>query len=117
MRSAGITDLRHGNLLDEDWVEGDRFERGADRRRHLPLPDKLRCYAAAASMGKPDRRLEGPPCSATDWCRWTARSVATPNPKRTLALTENRQWVAHGMNHMELLSRAEVYAQLRHWLS
>ena len=31
LRSAGITDLRHGNLIDTDWDGHDRFER-ADRR-------------------------------------------------------------------------------------
>ena len=51
VRSAGITDLRHGNLVDEDWVGRDRFERSADRRQPLPRPDTVRCYAAAASVG------------------------------------------------------------------
>ena len=32
LRSAGITDLRHGNLVDEDWVGRDRF---AHRRWRL----------------------------------------------------------------------------------
>ncbi len=53
VRSAGITDLRHGNLLDEDWVGRDRFARGADRRQPVPLPAGVRCYAAAASLGQP----------------------------------------------------------------
>src|SRR4030095_10668393 len=30
IRSAGITDLRYGNLLDEDWEGRDRFEHSAD---------------------------------------------------------------------------------------
>ncbi|MFL6292660.1 MAG: esterase/lipase family protein, partial [Thermoanaerobaculia bacterium] len=33
IRSAGITDLRHGNLLDEDWEGQDRFEASEDPRR------------------------------------------------------------------------------------
>ena len=115
-RSAGITDLRHGNLLDEDWVHGDRFGRGADRRQHVPLPEGLRCYAAAASMGKQTgdlkERLLGDGLVPLD-----SALGRHSNPKRTLALTENRQWIGHGMNHMGLLSRAEVYAQLRHWLA
>ena len=116
VRSAGITDLRHGNLLDEDWVGGDRHERGADRRQHLPLPDKLRCYAAAASVGKQvddlKDRLLGDGLVPLD-----SALGRHPNPKRTLAFAADRQWLAHGTNHMELLSRPEVYAQLRHWLA
>jgi hypothetical protein len=116
VRSAGITDLRHGNLLDEDWVGGDRHERGADRRQHLPLPDKLRCYAAAASVGKQvddlKDRLLGDGLVPVD-----SALGRHPNPMRTLAFAADRQWLAHGTNHMELLSRPEVYAQLRHWLA
>ncbi|MGZ5268786.1 MAG: PGAP1-like alpha/beta domain-containing protein, partial [Caldimonas sp.] len=32
VRSAGITDLRHGNLVDDDWIGRDRFARSADDR-------------------------------------------------------------------------------------
>jgi hypothetical protein len=32
IRSAGITDLRYGNLVDEDWAGRDRFAGGGDRR-------------------------------------------------------------------------------------
>ena len=52
VRSAGITDLRHGNLLDEDWGGRDRFARGADRRVPVPLPDGMRCYAVATTAGE-----------------------------------------------------------------
>ncbi|MEP6678485.1 MAG: alpha/beta hydrolase, partial [Betaproteobacteria bacterium] len=38
LRSAGITDLRYGNLLDEDWMGRDRFARPGDVRRAVPLP-------------------------------------------------------------------------------
>jgi pimeloyl-ACP methyl ester carboxylesterase len=115
VRSAGITDLRHGYLLDEDWVGHDRFARGADRGQHLPLPDTVRCYAAAVSTGKQrgdlKERLLGdglvPLYSALG---------RHPDPARVLAFAEDRQWVGYGMNHLELLSRAEVYAQLRQWL-
>ena len=37
-RSAGITDLRYGNVLDEDWEGGDRFLRSTDRRHALDQP-------------------------------------------------------------------------------
>lgn len=115
LRSAGITDLRHGNLVDEDWVGRDRFERSTDRRQHLPLPDTVRCYAAAASVGRQSgdlkARLLGDAIVPLD-----SALGRHPDPARTLAFAEDRQWVGYGMNHLELLNRAEVYAQLRHWL-
>jgi len=53
VRSAGITDLRYGALVDEDWQGHDRFERAGDGRSRVPLPEGVRCYAVAASTGKP----------------------------------------------------------------
>ena len=49
LRSAGITDLRHGNLLDEDWADG-RFA-SRDTRAVLPLPAGVACYAVAGTLG------------------------------------------------------------------
>ncbi len=115
VRSAGITDLRHGNLLDEDWDGHDRFARTGDRRRPLPLPAGVRCFAVAATTGaragdRKDRLLgDGlvPVASAL------GRHV---DASRTLAFDPGRQWVGTRMGHLDLLGHAEVYAQLRRWL-
>lgn len=47
-RSAGIKDLRHGNLIDEDWSVAHAGS-GHDHRSALPLPAAVRCLAVAAS--------------------------------------------------------------------
>jgi hypothetical protein len=39
------------------------------------------------------------------------------NPRLALAFDESGQWVAHGINHLDLLSRLEVYAQIKRWLA
>jgi len=114
IRSAGITDLRFGNLADEDWNKRDRFERGGDRRAAIPLPEGVACYAIAATTGKTtgdlSARLIGdgivPLASALG-------QHANPG----LALTFDESWVAHGTNHLALLARPEVYAQIRRWLA
>jgi hypothetical protein len=115
VRSAGITDLRHGFLLDEDWVGRDRFARGPDRRQPVPLPARVRCHAAAASIGAASGdlrdRLLGDGLVPLD-----SALGRHPDPQRTLAFAADRQWVGHGMSHLDLLSRAEVYAQLQRWL-
>ena len=49
IRSAGVTDLRYGNLRDEDWQGRDRFAREPDPRRPAPLPKGVACYAIAAT--------------------------------------------------------------------
>jgi hypothetical protein len=116
VRSAGITDLRHGNLLDEDWKGHDRFSRHADRRRPVALPSDVRCFSVAASVGNrrgdaKDRVLgDGlvPPASALGQHR---------DPGRCLAFAPDRQWIGFGMNHLDLLKDAGVYAQLLRWLT
>lgn len=52
VRSAGITDLRHGNIVEEDWQGNDRFHRTAGRkRRPLPLDPAFRHHAVAGTLG------------------------------------------------------------------
>ncbi|HEY0556627.1 MAG TPA: alpha/beta hydrolase [Thermoanaerobaculia bacterium] len=115
VRSAGITDLRHGNLLDEDWRGRDRFEPARDARRPVPLPEGVRCYAVAATTGKTpgdlNDRLLGDGLVPLE----SALGLHA-EPGRSLAFPESRQWIGAGMNHLDLLSRPEVYDRIRDWL-
>ncbi len=114
IRSAGVTDMRHGSVLDEHWAGRDRFAYRRDDRAPLPLPLAVRCYAIAGTTDAPDaargRRTDGlvPVDSALG---------LHARPELTLAFPEAHRWIAHRTNHLELLSRPEVYAQLRSWLS
>ena len=114
LRSAGITDLRHGNLVDEDWVGGDRFESATDRRLAVPLPAGPRCFAIAGTIaqegGLKDKLLgDGlvPIASALGKHRLV---------KRTLKFPPERQRVFEQTGHLQLLSSPEVFEQLRDWL-
>jgi pimeloyl-ACP methyl ester carboxylesterase len=116
IRSAGITDLRFGNLVDEDWQGIDRFERGRDLRMPVPLPEGVACYAIAATLGKAAGDLRDRLIG--DGIVPLASALGHhANPKLALTFPESRQWVAHGMNHLDLLSRREVYWQLKQWLA
>jgi pimeloyl-ACP methyl ester carboxylesterase len=116
IRSAGITDLRFGSLVDEDWNQRDRFEPGDDRRVAVPLPDGVACYAIAATTGKSagdlsDRLLgDGVVPLASALGRHA-------DPHFALAFDASRQWVAYDTNHLDLLSRPEVYTQIKGWLA
>ncbi len=114
LRSAGITDLRHGNVVDEDWVGGDRFEGAADRRLAVPLPAGPRCFAIAgtiASEGELKDKLLGdglvPIASALGKHRLA---------RRTLKFAPEHQRVFERTHHMQLLSSPGVFDQLRDWL-
>jgi hypothetical protein len=111
LRSAGITDLRHGNLLDEDWHGADRFASAADRRRPVPLPSGVDCYAAAGVLSDRLRVLgDGLVPLASALGRHA-------EPERTLALPESRRFVGSRLGHLDLLSRGDVYAAIRRWLA
>ena len=116
IRSAGITDLRYGNVLDEHWKGRDRFARARDTRQSVPLPNGVQSYAMAATTGKKpgdirDRLLgDGlvPVSSALGLHEDSHRSLRFP---------ESRQWIGYGMNHLDLLGRAEVSDQLVRWFA
>jgi hypothetical protein len=102
LRSAGITDLRHGNVVDEDWLAGDRFEGAIDRRQAVPLPAGPRCFALAGTLGREgdlkDKLLgDGlvPVASALGKHRLA---------RRTLKFAPQRQRVLAGTDHLQLLS-------------
>lgn len=115
LRSEGITDLRHGSLVAQDWQGRDRFAPTPAVPQHLPLPASVRCYAVAGSLGsEPDElknRLLGDGLVPLDSALGRHR-----DPQRTLAFAPERQWIAQGVGHLALLEDAAVYAQLLQWL-
>jgi hypothetical protein len=113
IRSAGVTDLRFGSVRDEDWAARDRFEHGGDPRRPAPLPEGVACYAiAGTTAAAPGDALPGDTLVPLD-----SALGRHARPEMTLAFPEERRWVGFGVKHLELLSRPEVYAVLRGWLS
>ena len=111
IRSAGITDMRYGNLVDEDWQGIDRFQNSADRRLPLPLPSGVRCFAIAASKGG----LAGG--FGDGFVSIESALGRHQEPARTLAFAPSDQWVVHGMTHRDLLTRAAIYHKIREWLA
>ncbi len=113
IRSAGVTDLRFGYVLDEHWQGRDRFAHGSDPRRRLALPDGVQCYAiAATTAAHGGARLPGDGLVAVD-----SALGRHARPELTLAFDEAHQWIGFGMGHLDLLDRPEVYATIRSWLA
>jgi hypothetical protein len=115
-RSAGITDLRHGYVLEEDWVGHDRFANRADSRRPLPLPKRVRCYAIAAQLGHS-------PASRRDQLIGDGL-VPVPSAlghhhdsRLKLTFQRSHQWTARGTSHLGLLRSGPVYQRIRDWFS
>jgi len=113
IRSAGVTDLRFGNVLDEHWQGRDRFELGSDPRTPLPLPDGIACYAVAGILaGGVVGDIAGDGLVPVD-----SALGAHDDPDLTLALPEDHQWTGEGVGHLDLLDRPEVYQTVRAWLA
>jgi pimeloyl-ACP methyl ester carboxylesterase len=115
IRSAGITDLRHGSLLDEDWQDRDRFAPGHDQRLPVAWPRGVKCHAIAASVatrtGTIERPLPGDGLVPVDSALGLdARRDGKPG------IPQSRQWIGYGMHHLDLLDRHEVHEQIRLWL-
>jgi len=115
LRSAGITDLRHGSLLDEDRSGDDRFAHRHDTRTVLPLPQGVDCLAVAGSLGQQAGELRetllGDGIVPLDSALGRHRLAS-----RCLQFAADRQWVGQGIDHIGLLHSDEVLAQLRGWL-
>lgn len=111
IRSAGITDMRHGNVFDEHWQGRDRFEPFSDVRRNLTLPSAVDCYAIAATTANTMApKLPGDGLVPVD-------SALGRHRRRDLTLDfpDSHQWIALETGHLDLLSKPEVYKKLRQW--
>jgi len=111
LRSAGIRDLRHGNLLESDWEQAQEDAVG-DHRQRVDIPAGINAHAFAASRSqKPAHRASElrndglvPVQSALGQHRDQARCIALP---------EDRQHLFCDTNHFQLLSSPTVYRRLR----
>jgi len=116
VRSAGITDLRYGSMLDEDWEGRDRFARAKTPPRPLPLPQGVECYAIAATLSRPSgvlaRHVVG-----DGLVPLTSGLGQHDDPQRALSFPRGHTWIATETGHFELLGRPEVYERLRAWLA
>jgi hypothetical protein len=116
VRSAGITDLRHGSLLDEDWGDADRYAGVPPAQRTpVPLPRGVACFAVAAVRAQRDdtnvARLVG------DGLVPVASALGEhADPRYALDFPETARWIGRGMGHLALLSHPQVYAQVGRWL-
>ncbi len=103
LRSAGITDLRHGRLLD-------------DATTPVPLPAGVRGHAIAGRLGEaggpPGRHVLG------DGLVPVASALGQhADPARALHFEAGHAAVADGVGHLALLTDPRVRERLRAWLA
>ena len=102
LRSAGITDLRHGI----DAMSAEQI---------APLPRGVRCYAMAATTASRRSALHD---------RWIGDGLVPlasalghdSDPARAIGFAKRRQWIGYGMHHLDLLDHPDVANRLLRWL-
>jgi hypothetical protein len=115
VRSAGVTDLRYGNIIDEDWQNGDRFKLEGDRRQNVPLQNGLIHYSIAASIGKSTNNISSK-LMGDNLVSIKSALGQHKDPSKNLNFKETNTRIAYECNHVGLLSNAEVFSQLKKWM-
>jgi pimeloyl-ACP methyl ester carboxylesterase len=116
VRSAGITDLRYGHVLDDDWQGLDRFDLHFDQRRVLPLPDDVACHTVAAATSE-KRSTLGNRLIGDGLVSLHSSLGHHDDEQKRLSFAEESQWIVYRTSHMQLLSSPQVSEQIVHWLS
>ncbi len=102
-------------MLDEDWIDRDRFAHNHDVRRPLPLPAGVTCYAVAAALDESEAGYVSN-LIGDGLVPLTSAHGQHKQEEFHLQIPEVQRWTGYDMHHLDLLDRAEVYAQLRTWL-
>jgi pimeloyl-ACP methyl ester carboxylesterase len=116
IRSSGVTDLRFGNVVTEDWQGQNRFEFGGDTRTPVPLPEGVQCYAIAGTIGK-EATMTGDGLIGDGLVTVASALGRHRKPERQLLFPETQQWIGRGMNHFEMLNHPEAYETIKKWLA
>ena len=116
LRSAGITDLRFGYVIDEDWIGHDRFRRSPDRRVPVPLPAGVACYTVAATMAA-KRSVLADRLTGDGLVPLRSALGQHDDARHTLAFAKTSQFIAYRTGHLALLYSMEVQQQLLRWLT
>ncbi len=113
-RSAGIRDLRHGSLVDEDWRDVDPDALRAAAVAEVPLlPGATHHFVAATISRNPQHPLGR---MIGDWLV-LAPSASGISRSRRIGFRDEDGRHLGATNHIALLNHPAVYEQLRQWLS
>ncbi len=124
LRSAGITDLRVGDILDEHW-QNDRHPEGKGRgdekvkragpRQPVPLPSGVACFTVAATTAA-KRHVLADRLVGDGLVPLRSALGEHAEMQYSLMFAETAKWIAYETNHLALLSSPDVARQMISWL-
>jgi hypothetical protein len=116
VRSAGIQDLRHGNVRAAEWLEG-QGDAYTDARRPLPLPASVEAYAIATTTSRNAGGEGDHGAMRGDGLVPIASALGEhPDPAFDLRIPPSRRWIGNGINHLQMLGSEAVYRRIAEWL-
>lgn len=115
-RSAGIKDLRYGNLLDEDWQGYHPDQSRPDSRTVVPLLPAVDYYFAAATLGR-DRNDPLGFLLGDLLVRLDSAVGSHDDDLHKLSIKPENCQVFHEKNHFNLLVDEDVHRQIIDWFS
>ena len=115
IRSAGVTDLRYGNLLDEDWHNQDRFKMQGDKRQYIPLPEQIECYSIAGVAGKASESVTSKVLG--DKMVGVKSALGQhKDPAKDLQFKKENTYIAYETTHLDLMSNPKIYTKIKSWM-
>ncbi len=114
LRSAGIKDMRHGYLTDEDWDHNDAENLMRHHPSKIPLLSHADHYLVCATLAKKiDSRMarifgDGMVHPASGTGRGLIESSRIP-------FKEEHTKVFAGVSHLGLLKNRKIYSQIKNW--
>jgi pimeloyl-ACP methyl ester carboxylesterase len=115
LRSAGITDMRYGNILDEDWNRSDRFDPIGDQRTPVPLPTGVDCFAVAAVISEFSTVLRDD-IIGDGLVPLNSALGLHKNPTFNLNFPDDNVLIIRKAKHLDLLSHSDIYAAIKKWV-
>ncbi|MSP25550.1 MAG: alpha/beta fold hydrolase [Myxococcales bacterium] len=102
-RSVGIKDLRHGYVLDDDWLE--------ETRNEVPFIPQVRySFVAATVTADPNHPLAH--LAGDLLVRLASATGAHPEPAERIPFELGQGAVLGGLTHVQLANHPAVYAQI-----
>ena len=121
VRSAGITDLRYGLVIDEHWRGKDRLALERDPREACALPEGVPCFVIAGSMSRAvPSTTNGAPSTEHGLAGDSLVEVDSAlgrhgNDALDLHVPSARQHVVMGVRHNDLLGSEEAARVMSGW--
>ncbi len=118
LRSAGITDLRLGDILDEHWqndgdVDGQTHTQ--QPRQPVPLPPAVACFTIAATIAD-KRHVLADHLIGDGLVPLHSALGEHAEPRYRLLFAKTNQWIAYETNHLALLGSPKVARKIVDWL-